>query len=138
MEESELERFRKEWQEEVQAKKTTAVSDQPKSQSGASTQPTASSRAAEKKHRKEDIKPSAARRAARREALRHERNPSTETEPRKSRLPDIANVKTALELYEEAADSEASGSLGESVGLYRRAFRVSSSHLARTVLIFLR
>jgi F-box protein 9 len=38
-----------------------------------------------------------------------------------------ADDRSALELYELAVDSEASGSLGNSLGLYRRALRVGEN-----------
>ncbi|KAF2100154.1 hypothetical protein NA57DRAFT_37705 [Rhizodiscina lignyota] len=126
--EAELENFRKRWQEEVSKKKQTTSSTTqrssnfdsalpaagPSSSKRTATQPpNATYRPAD--HGWEDIEPRSYHDLDERETGRRLDGEETEA-PREP--------QSALEHYEKAVEKETQGSLGDSVNLYRKAFRL--------------
>lgn len=126
--EEELESFRKQWQEEVNKKKQQPGSgsqgpsclDGTSAQAGSSSSkrtalppPSATYKSAD--HGWEDVEPRSYHDLDERETGRRLDEPEREAphEP-----------QSALDHYEKAVERETQGSLGDSVNLYRKAFRV--------------
>lgn len=127
----ELESFREQWRAEVRATKPVASSSQPSSSSSTSRPGTSKTSAAPAPPRPTTHlgsgKPKAAD-AEEDEADEPEPVTFDESEPAK-RLSEPANnenadLVTALDHYERAVERESQGSLGDSLMLYRKAFRV--------------
>lgn len=153
--EAELEHFRQQWRAEVQAKTQPSSSAGPSS-SASSSQP--SKGKAPLPHR-----PSHARRKDResehRDGTEHAEKPEDASEPAPYQYPDLGEKRagrrldessppaaalsseptSALEHYEQAVEKESQGSLGDSLSLYRKAFKVwrrpSTTPLARPLLM---
>ena len=137
--ETELERFRKQWQEEVNKKKqgapsssrkpvkldTTAVASEASSSKRTAPPPTATYKPAD--HGWEDYEPRAYHDLDEKETGRRLDDEGGEREtPQEPR--------SALEHYEKAVERETQGSLGDSVSLYRKAFKVRISLIKEILL----
>jgi F-box protein 9 len=137
--EAELEHFRQQWREEVSAKtkgksqqssKTTTKDPQAGPSSTASSKPhTAKSNVPEvpqhARHRSieaiDEYEPHLYPGLGEKQHGRRLDETSTSAVASSSKEPE-----TALEHYEKAVEKESQGSLGDSVNLYRKAFRVGS------------
>lgn len=121
--ESELEDFRQRWRQEVSARSKPA--------SEKKTRPTASASAAKRLQAKVPQPGERATTAEEEDEGRtyhdlenNERYLSLENEQERSRA-FAQEPKSALDHYEKAVERETQGSLGDSVSLYRRAFKVT-------------
>ena len=122
---AELESFRQKWREEVLAKtkSNTEPPRNPAELSGSSRRPPAPPRiASEKAHEAQEDNES----YEARDFVDIEK-PSGAILPTKgeSSNPSSREPRSALEHYEKAVERESLGSLGDSLDLYRKAFRVS-------------
>lgn len=123
----ELESFRQQWRAEVTARARTSGNSGPSSSSAAGHSQLQASR-----------KPPVAPRIAGLKAS-EDNSPFTQSyhdvdelvadvrQPGETSLTDSREPRTALEHYEKAVERENEGSLGDSLNLYRKAFRVPAS-----------
>ena len=126
--EEELERFRQQWKEEVTAKKhrtrasTDLAAGQPSS-SSSSVQKKAShpQSTARRNHDDDELEPRSYHDLEEKELGRKvgDENYGASSSGVKS------EPKTAIEHYEKAVEREGQGNLGDSMALYRKAFKVS-------------
>jgi F-box protein 9 len=147
--EAELENFRQQWREEVSAK-TRGKSQQSTVAATKAPQAASSSSLSGKPH---------VTKSSVTEASQHARHRSVEEideyephlypdlgEAQHGRRLDETNIppaasgskepQSALEHYEKAVEKESQGSLGDSVNLYRKAFRVSYILLLIKIFVF--
>lgn len=123
---SELESFRQQWRSELQSKKSVPESQdsRPKKAAPSSSKPSASA---------ESSRPTGAKRSQVEDDEEYARSLSFDepAPPYSGRTLDQPAPKTvqepvsALDHFEEAMEKEAIGNLGDSLKLYRKAFRVS-------------
>jgi len=125
--EAELESFRRKWQEEVSARARQSLKGSSSSTVPATTSPERPRRALPPKTTEKRIDP----RDEEIEPRAYHDLPDKEAELRLNaadhgytRGTSIQEPRSALEHYERAVEKEAAGSLGDSLKLYRKAFRV--------------
>jgi F-box protein 9 len=134
MEESnpELESFRQQWRAEVSAKgrsgsngqQTSQQSKQPRKQVFAGLSSSSTSTALPEDEDHDDTKPTSHSTASRKLDSQH-----NDHHGETSKHTVLKEPKSALEHYEKAVERESQGNLGDSLDLYRKAFRVSHRHL---------
>ncbi|KAK8175081.1 hypothetical protein IWX90DRAFT_423242 [Phyllosticta citrichinensis] len=127
--EAELESFRRKWREEVQAR--TKQKAGPSQTTGAPAQASSSKAQSARRNKAPAIAADHERREGIDEAEPHAYHDLGEKESGRKLnepAPPLAKVpESALELYEEAVKREAQGKLGDSVNLYRRAFKLDDA-----------
>lgn len=132
MEESnpELESFRQQWRAEVSAKgrsdsnknQTTQQSKLPRKQLFAGVSRSSTSAALPEEEDYDDTRTASNSNASRKSDIQHN---DRHGEPSKHTV--LKEPKSALEHYEKAVERETQGNLGDSLDLYRKAFRVIQS-----------
>lgn len=132
--ETELSRFRQQWKAEVTARQTRPAAPQPLSSSSA-TKPAFPSRRLSHPSAVAKEVPEEGREEEEKERQAQDEGDATLPEPGPPDSPTAARrtsvsmsmpsvPESALEHYERAVERETQGSLGESLSLYRKAFRV--------------
>jgi F-box protein 9 len=125
--EEELERFRQQWKEEVTARKRRSrvsadlTADQPSSSSSGQKKTPHPHPAARKNHHDDELEPRSYHDLEEKELGRKIGDESFGTSSSSAK----SEPKTALEHYERAVEKEEQGNLGDSMALYRKAFKVS-------------
>lgn len=129
--EAELESFRQKWREEVTAK---ARGKQPATAASGTTRPTQASSSKAPKNNGPDLSSSSHVRQRSEEIddvaphvyhdLGDKQHGRRLDETSASAASQNAEPKSALEHYERAVEKETQGSLGDSLNLYRKAFKV--------------
>jgi F-box protein 9 len=124
--EAELESFRQQWREEVSAKTKGKQPARAASSSGTSSKPAKSNAPEvtfplkEQDEELDEVEPYVHRDLGEKQ---HGRRLDEKSPPA---IESSSEAKSALEHYEKAVERENQGSLGDSVNLYRKAFKVYS------------
>lgn len=120
----ELESFREQWRAEVRARHPSAAETQ--QQASTSSQSESSKATAQRSSRPAHLSAGKPRVVDTDEDYVQARafDDAEPTPAARKEVKDTAEPVTALEHYERAVEKEAQGSLGDSLSLYRKAFRV--------------
>lgn len=125
----ELERFRREWQQEVEARGNAGSGAASTGSIGAATAPTAQSGSSSRPIHQRDVPEQVDKSPRTRLSKSNEANPNVGGDTRLGSEDAIAakNPQSALEHYERAVEREEEGNLGDSLKHYRTAYKLDDA-----------